>query len=185
MLGVLAIGMYRYATNTMPEYTAPASWAPQATEALGILLILRAFASGSVALTGTEAVSNGVPAFKKPETRNAQTVITIMGASFATHLHGPLLPRRPAGRAARPDRAGNGHEPDHAHIRGRRNSVPLPGADRDCGPSRARGKHFVRRLPAPSSILAKDGFLPRTFQFRGERLAFNSGIVVLAIVSAS
>ena len=57
----------------MPEYTAPASWAPQATQALGILLILRAFASGSVALTGTEAVSNGVPAFKKPETRNAQT----------------------------------------------------------------------------------------------------------------
>ena len=58
----------------MPTTTAPAAGRAQAAaEPLGILLILRAFASGSVALTGTEAVSNGVPAFKPPEPRNAQT----------------------------------------------------------------------------------------------------------------
>ena len=57
----------------MPEYHAPAAWvASTVAEPLGLLLILRAFASGSVALTGTEAVSNGVPAFKPPEARNAQ-----------------------------------------------------------------------------------------------------------------
>ena len=52
MFAVLAIGMYSFVTNSMPTYTAPPSWAQPATEALGLLLILRAFASGSVALPG-------------------------------------------------------------------------------------------------------------------------------------
>jgi amino acid transporter len=84
ILGLLALGMWRFATGSLPEYHAPAEWLAQtAAEPLGLLLILRAFASGSVALTGTEAVSNGVPAFKPPEARSAQRVIVLMGAFFA------------------------------------------------------------------------------------------------------
>mgnify|MGYP003694585545 CR=1 FL=1 len=67
----------------MPVYEAPAAWSnAAAAEPLGLLLVLRAFSSGAVALTGTEAVSNGVPAFKPPEARNAQTVIVLMGTFF-------------------------------------------------------------------------------------------------------
>jgi amino acid transporter len=82
IFGLLAFGLFRYVTGTMPDYQAPAGWLTGAAEPLGILLILRAFSSGSVALTGTEAVSNGVPAFRPPEPRNAQRVLILMGLFF-------------------------------------------------------------------------------------------------------
>ena len=98
-------------------------------------------------------------------------------------LPGPELPGRPARRAARPDRTGNSHEPGHA--------ATFVGAGTPF--------HYLVQIstavllvlaantsfadfPRLSSILARDGFLPRTFQFRGERLAFNSGIVVLTVL---
>src|SRR5205085_9683261 len=77
VLGLLGYGLLRFLTGTMPTYVAPAEWLQSdgtELQGLGLLLILRAFASGSVALTGTEAVSNGVPAFKTPSVSNAQTV---------------------------------------------------------------------------------------------------------------
>ena len=71
-----------------------------------MLLILRAFASGSVALTGTEAVSNGVPAFKPPEARNAGTVLILMGAFFAhrSSSGSASSPRSSASCPTRPSR---------------------------------------------------------------------------------
>src|SRR5205807_826909 len=81
--GLLAYGLFRFATETLPHYVAPPEWSLQETiEPLGLLLVLRAFASGSVALTGVEAVSNGVPAFKRPEPRNAQVALILMGSFF-------------------------------------------------------------------------------------------------------
>lgn len=74
---MIAVGFYRIFVNgesgTVP---APLPGAPDPLQPLGLLLILRAFASGSVALTGTEAIANGVPAFKRPEPRNAATTLT-------------------------------------------------------------------------------------------------------------
>src|SRR5262249_41160181 len=78
ILGLIGYGVARFATGDLPTYQAPPEWLQTETgafEALSLLLILRAFASGSVALTGTEAVSNGVPAFSEPSVRNAQTVL--------------------------------------------------------------------------------------------------------------
>ena len=184
MFAVLAIGMYAFATNTMPTYTAPPSWAPQATEALGVLLILRAFASGSVALTGTEAVSNGVPAFKKPETRNARRVITLMGTSFALIFLGLSFLAGQLGVLPDPTEqetvmsqvtaafVGAG-SPFHYLVQISTAVLLVLAANTS-----------FADFPRLSSILARDGFLPRTFQFRGERLAFNSGIVVLTVLSA-
>src|SRR6185369_13197689 len=83
ILGVIGFGMLRVVTGTLPDYQPPAAWLISSTaEPLGLLLLLRAFASGSVALTGVEAVSNGVPAFKPPEARNAARVTVLMGAFF-------------------------------------------------------------------------------------------------------
>ena len=88
IFGLLGYGLFRYANGTLPAYTPPAAWQAQtqAVEALGLLLLLllRAFASGSVALTGVEAVSNGIPAFKPPESHNARIVLILMGSFFGS-----------------------------------------------------------------------------------------------------
>ena len=184
ILGVLGLGMLRFITGTMPEYDAPASWlAETAAEPLGLLLILRAFASGSVALTGTEAVSNGVPAFRPPEPRNAQTVITIMGLCFGVIFLGMSFLAGQLGLLPDPTEqetvvsqltrtfVGAG-TPFHYLVQLSTALLLVLAANTS-----------FADFPRLSSILARDGFLPRIFQFRGERLAFSSGIIVLAVVA--
>src|SRR4029079_309822 len=77
---MVAIGVFRVVV--LGEHNAPPQplpGQPDTLQGVGLLLMLRAFASGSVALTGTEAIANGVPAFKPPEPRNAATTLTVMG----------------------------------------------------------------------------------------------------------
>jgi amino acid transporter len=186
IFGVLAIGLVHYATGTMPDYEAPASWlSAEGTEPLGVLLILRAFASGSVALTGTEAVSNGVPAFQPPEPRHAQIVITLMGLLFGSIFLGMSFLAGQLG--VLPD-------PTEEQTVVSQLTGALVGA--------GSPYHYLVQIatavllvlaantsfadfPRLSSILARDGFLPRIFQYRGDRLAFNTGIVLLALVAIS
>jgi amino acid transporter len=184
IFGVLGIGMFRYVTGTMPDYHAPAAWlSAQAAEPLGLLLILRAFASGSVALTGTEAVSNGVPAFKRPEARNAQVVITLMGLFFGLIFLGMSFLVGQLGILPDPSEQETvvsqltrtfvgGGTPFHYLVQVSTAIILVLAANTS-----------FADFPRLSSILARDSFLPRIFQFRGERLAFNSGIIVLAAVS--
>ena len=184
VFGLLALGMLRFVTGNMPEYHAPEAWlTAQAAEPLGLLLILRAFASGSVALTGTEAVSNGVPAFKPPESRNAQIVITLMGTFFGLIFLGISFLAGQLGVLPDPTEqetivsqitrtfVGAG-TPFHYFVQLSTALILVLAANTS-----------FADFPRLSSILARDGFLPRVFQFRGERLAFNAGIVVLALVS--
>ena len=184
IFAVLGIGLFRYATGTMPEYHAPAAWlGAEAAEPLGLLLILRAFASGSVALTGVEAVSNGVPAFKPPEPRNAQRVIVLMGTFFGLIFLGLSFLVGQLGILPDPSEqetvisqltrtfVGAG-TPMHLIVQASTAILLVLAANTS-----------FADFPRLSSILARDGFLPRVFQFRGDRLAFSSGIVVLAVVS--
>jgi len=184
IFGLLAYGFFRFFTGTMPEYHAPAAWAAaQVTEPLGILLILRAFSSGSVALTGVEAVSNGVPAFKPPEPRNAQLVIVLMGTFFGLIFLGMSFLVGQLGILADPTEqetvvsqltrtfVGEG-TPFHYLVQLSTALLLVLAANTS-----------FADFPRLSSILARDSFLPRAFQFRGERLAFNSGIVVLTAMS--
>lgn len=184
ILALLALGMWRFATGSMPAYHAPAEWLAQtATEPLGILLILRAFASGSVALTGTEAVSNGVPAFKPPEARNAQRVIVLMGLFFGLIFLGMSFLTGQLGILPDPTEqetvlsqltrtfVGAG-TPFHYLVQLSTAVLLILAANT-----------AFADFPRLSSILARDSFLPRVFQFRGDRLAFNGGILVLATVA--
>ena len=66
-LGIVAIGVSRIITGHVTPLPPQSDSVPFGTEALGVLLLLKAFAGGSVALTGVEAIANGVPAFKPPE----------------------------------------------------------------------------------------------------------------------
>ena len=183
MLGLLGYGLFKAATGTLPDYTPPPSWlAAHETAPLTLFLILRAFASGSVALTGTEAVSNGVPSFKPPEVRNAQITLVAMGVLFATIFLGISF------------------------LAGQLEIVPDPAEVESVNSVLTRalvgeGWYFYlvqfatalllilaantafNGFPRLASILAQDRYLPRQFSYRGDRLAFTSGIVVLAVVA--
>ena len=184
IFGILGLGFFHYATGTMPVYHVPAAWqTAQAAQPLGLLLILRAFSSGSVALTGTEAVSNGVPAFRPPESHNAALVITLMGTFFGLIF---------LGMSFLVGQIGILPDPSEQETVVSQLTAALVGAGTPF--------HYLVQVstavllvlaantsfadfPRLSSLLARDGFLPRVFQFRGERLAFNAGIVVLAVVA--
>ena len=181
IFGLLGFGFFRYATGTMPDYHAPAAWlAAQQAEPLGILLILRAFSSGSVALTGTEAVSNGVPAFRPPEPRNAQRVLIMMGLFFGSIFLGMSFLASQLGILPDPSeqetvisqltRTFVGAGTPYHYLVQVSTAVLLVLA----------ANTAFADFPRLSSILARDGFLPRVFQFRGDRLAFSYGIIVLA-----
>jgi amino acid transporter len=184
IFGLLAFGLFRYATGTMPDYVAPASWLTgEIAEPLGLLLILRAFASGSVALTGTEAVADGVQAFKPPEARNAKIVLVLMATCFATIFLGMSFLAGQLGVVPDPTEqvtvisqitstlVGAG-TPFHLLVQISTAVLLILAANTS-----------FADFPRLSNFLARDGFLPRIFQFRGERLAFNSGIIVLAAVA--
>jgi amino acid transporter len=86
LAGVLLYGLFRAATGSLPAYTPPpewmAAWTHEGLGALTLLLVLRAFASGAVGLSGTEAISDGVPAFQPPEDRNARITLFWMAGIF-------------------------------------------------------------------------------------------------------
>jgi amino acid transporter len=184
IFGILGLGFFHYFTGTMPPYHAPPSWLnAETTEPLGILLILRAFSSGSVALTGTEAVSNGVPAFEPPEAHRAQIVITLMGTFFgliflgmsflASHLGVIPDPTEQETVISQITRTLVGRDTPFHYLVQVSTAVLLV---------LAANTSFAD-FPRLSSILARDGFLPHVFQFRGDRLAFNAGIIVLASIA--
>src|SRR4029079_9282518 len=185
MLGVIGWGLVQALTGTLAPFHAPASWVDYwetSGQALGLFLILRAFSQGAVALTGVEAVSDGVPAFKPPEWKNARTTLT-----WAALVFGILF----VGIAFLVTRLGI--QPD--------------GSDRNTVLSMLvrtlAGEGFVlvvaqvatalilvlaantsfADFPRLSSFLARDGYLPRQFAFRGERLAFTTGIIALSAVA--
>jgi len=178
-LGLIGLGVLRTVLGDVPHVTGVVP-AVVPAETLGVLLLMRAFADGCSAITGVEAVSNGVPAFKPPEWRNARTTLTVMGALVAIMFLGLSWLAGVAG--ATPS--------DHESI-----VSQIGRAVFGLGPL-----YYVLQLattgllilaantsfadfPRLSSILARDGYMPSRFAFRGERLAFSAGIVVLAAVA--
>ncbi len=184
IFGLLGWGLFRFATGDLPVYEAPPSWRPvEGVEALGLLLILRAFASGSVALTGTEAVSNGVPAFKPPEWRQAQVVLILMGTFFGAIFLGMSFLAAQIGILPDPSEqqtvvsqltallVGDG-SPYHYLVQISTALLLVLAANT-----------AFADFPRLSSILARDGFMPRQFSYRGDRLAFSIGIIALALLA--
>jgi len=184
IFGLIGLGLWRAVSGDLPSAPAPITpFAPEGTQPLTLLLLLRAFASGSVALTGTEAVANGVQAFKKPEARNAQIVLVVMGSLFGTiFLSISFLA------------TSIGIQPDLSETE----TVLSLLARSLVGTSwyfylvqfatallliLAANTAF-NGFPRLASIMAVDRFMPRQFAQRGDRLAFSTGIVALAIVSS-
>ena len=184
MLGLLGFGFFRIATGDIPAaVTPPDPFDRTGTTALSVLLVLRAFASGSVGLTGSEAVANGVPSFKRPETRNAVITLLLMGTIFATIFLGLTYLATRIGIA-----------PDRSELE-TVNSMITRSVVGDASPY----YYFVQittalilmlaantgftGFPRLASVLANDRFMPRHFADVGSRLAFNTGILALAVVA--
>ncbi len=187
MYGLLLYGFWRYFAGTLPVYTPPADWVraySTVVQALGLVLILRAFAEGSVALTGVEAVSNGIPAFKPPEWKHARIVLILMGSFFGSIFLGMSFLVSKLGILPDPAEnvtvvsqlaaalVGNG-SPYHYLIQISTALLLVLAANT-----------AFADFPRLSSILARDGYMPHQFAHRGDRLAFNMGIVVLSVVAA-
>ncbi|MBV9259633.1 MAG: APC family permease, partial [Ktedonobacteraceae bacterium] len=157
--------------------------APQ-IEALSIFLILRAFAAGCSAMTGVEAISNGIPAFKKPEPRNAAITLTWMAVILGTLFIGITVLALSFG--IEPYSSGN------PTVIGQLAQTVFHGPLTFMYPVFQIATLFILTLaantsysdfPRLSSLLARDHFLPHQFAFRGDRLAFSIGIIVLAILA--
>ncbi len=179
-LGVVAIGIGRTLLGDTPHVTGVTPLVVPA-ESLGVLLLMRAFADGCSAITGVEAVSNGVPAFKPVEWQNARTTLTAMGVLVAVMFLGlsylaGVTGAHPAASGetviSQIGRAIYGSGPIYYVFQLATTGILILAANTS-----------FADFPRLSSILARDGFMPRRFAFRGERLAFTAGIVVLAIIA--
>ena len=177
---MIGAGLVRTVLGQPPEVTGVIPLQVPA-ETFGLLLLMRAFADGCSAMTGTEAVANGVPAFKPPEWQNARTTMLIMsvllgtmflGTSFLAHVSGALPSASGESVLSQIGRSVYGPGPLWYVLQLSTMGILVLAAQTS-----------FADFPRVASILAKDGYFPRQFAYRGERLAFNAGIVALAIVS--
>jgi len=152
---------------------------------LSLILLLRAFAAGAVALTGTEAIATGVPAFKPPEAQNAATTLAVMAALLGVLFIGLTFLAVNLGIT-------------HVDLPEKKTVISqIASAIYGDGTIffflfqaftalllvLAANTSF-NAFPRLLAILATDGFIPRQFSFRGDRLAFSHGIIVLASIAA-
>ena len=182
-LFMVGYGIVKYSLH--PTITAPA--APDLKLAEGYhlqpltwFLLLGAFSNGCVALTGTEAISNGIPAFKQPESRNAATTLAWMAALLATMFIGTSVMSY------------------LYQVHPRESETVISQFARTVFTGRMGWFYYVIQattalililaantsfadFPRLSSLLARDRFLPRQFATRGDKLVFSNGIIILAL----
>jgi amino acid transporter len=156
----------------------------KALEPLSLFLILRAFATGCSAMTGVEAISNGVPAFQKPETRNARITLTWMAVILGTLFLGITL----LATTYHVEANATGNPTVIAKIAQLVFTGPLvfmfPVFQlATLGILTLSAETSYADFPRLASLLARDSFLPHFFAFRGDRLAFSVGIVFLSVLA--
>ena len=185
ILAMVGIGLVRQATGGLPPYSPPAEWlgAEAGGEALGLFLLLRAFSSGAAALTGVEAISDGVPAFKPPEWRNARVTLLWAAGIFAALFLGISLLASTIGVVPDPTEEQTVLSQVARHVVGEGAFFIVIQVATVLVLALAANTAFAD-FPRLSSFLARDSFMPRQFTFRGERLAFTTGIVALSGLAA-
>jgi amino acid transporter len=179
---LIGAGLVRWLMDPGLAAETPESVYPAGTAALTAFLALRAFASGCTALTGIEAISNGIPTFQKPESRNAATTLVWMAAILASLFLGITLlarlldvqPAEDVSVAAQIGKVVFGDTPPFYAIQAFTALILILAANTS-----------YADFPRLASILARDRFLPHQFTFRGDRLAFSNGILVLGLGSSA
>ncbi|MGQ0824847.1 MAG: APC family permease [Actinomycetota bacterium] len=148
---------------------------------LGLFLILKGFSSGAVALTGVEAIADGVPAFRRPEAKNAARTLTMMGIILGSLFLGVSV------LASKLHPVPN-HDVTVFSQMGEQvfgdNVVLWVLQILTAGILTLAANTAYADFPRLSSVIARDGYLPRQLAARGDRLVFSNGIVVLAVMSS-
>jgi amino acid transporter len=176
-LPMLALGIFRYGWEGPGSYQ-PA--APPVFHPLTIILLLHAFSSGCTALTGIEAISNGVPAFRPPEANNAGKTLIVMALLMGILFVGSIGLTQGFAVIAQPQetilsalsRRILGESPFYYFIQISTLLILAVAANTS-----------FADFPRVSAILAKDGFLPRQFTGLGDRLVFANGIIILSLAT--
>ena len=206
MIGVLGMtvwGLFRILVLGEPLRAPTADLGVQGLDAYEplagfamVALLARAFSSGCAALTGVEAISNGVPAFREPKSRNAATTLALLAGIAITMLGGIIWLANLTGLKMIDEHSGSYFTRDGVAVEGTHATTmgQLASTVFDTFPP---GFYFLipmtmvilflaantafNGFPVLGSILAKDGFLPRALYSRGDRLAYSNGIIVLAL----
>ena len=181
ILGLIGIGLYHYLTHTIVPVDAPlpltAGRAP-----LTIFLLLTAFANGCTAMTGVEAVSNGVPAFRPPEAKNAAATLVTMaalaitmflGITFLAHVYKVMPTAAESGVSQLARAIFGGHTILYYLVQAATTLILVLAANT-----------AYADFPRLASIVSRDRYLPRQFMNQGDRLAFSNGIIVLSVFAA-
>jgi amino acid transporter len=186
LFALIGLGAWRAITGAIVPIVPGGTPTPTGVTALTTFLILRAFANGCTAMTGVEAVSNGVPAFKPPEERNAADTLLIMAGLCVTLFMGvtllagayrvvPLVESAPGyetvvSQLARGVFGGRGVL--YYAVQGATTLILILAANT-----------AFADFPRLSSIIARDRYLPRQLMNQGDRLAFSNGIIVLSVLA--
>jgi amino acid transporter len=177
---LIAVGLYRYITGALVpvEHVAEAG---RVTRPLTTFLLLTAFANGCTAMTGVEAVSDGVPAFRPPEAKNAAATLVTMavlaiamflGITFLAHAY-QVIPTDAESGVSQLGRAVFGKGVLYYLVQAATTLILVLAANT-----------AYADFPRLASIVSRDGFLPRQFMNQGDRLAFSNGIIVLSAFAA-
>ena len=207
VMGALVVtGAIRYFAGTLPqaassdyELVGEAAFDQGLVGIGGAFLLARAFASGCAALTGVQAISNGVPAFRKPKSRNAATTLLLLGVISSTMIISILLLAQATGVRFAED-PHTQMQVDGEPVPADYVQIPVIGQLAESvfagfppafyAVSAVTGLILVlaantafNGFPVLGSILGRDGYLPRQLHTRGDRLAFSNGIVTLAVAA--
>ncbi len=208
ILGMCAFGFVQWLTGDLPDVQSASlrivpdeGWEQPLTTAGLVLLLARAFSSGCAALTGVEAISNGVPAFRKPKSRNAATTLLLLGLIAATMMISVIVLARQMGlKYVDPHHLDRLLSADGSPVSDDfTQDAVIAQLARAIFDSFSPGFYFVvtvtglilvlaantafNGFPVLGSILAKDGLAPRALGSRGDRLAYSNGIVFLAVLA--
>jgi len=182
ILAMIAVGAARYFTGTLQPVPPPEHPLAQGTTLLPLFVLLTAFSNGCTALTGVEAVSNGVPAFRPPESRNAAATLVAMavlaismflGITLLAHAYGivPNDVETVVSQIARATFGGRGWP--YFAVQAATMAILVLAANT-----------AYADFPRLASIMARDRFLPRQFMNQGDRLAFSNGILILSVLAS-
>jgi len=183
ILLMLGVGLIRTLSGqSVSMAPGPGSNAAPAAEGLTLFLLLRAFSSGCTALTGVEVISNGVSAFKRPESKNAALTMvgmaTILGTMFigistlAYYLG--VLPKEEETVVSQIARAIFGEGPLYYLVQASTMLILILAAN-----------SAFAGFPRLASILARDSYMPHQMAMMGDRLVFSNGIIILGLISCA
>ncbi|MEL7643675.1 MAG: APC family permease, partial [bacterium] len=181
MYATVVTGIIRLVLGTLGVVTAPPQVEIETMQQVSVFLILRAFSNGTSAVTGVEAISNGITAFKEPRSKNAGITLIwmsvilgslLLGITFLSY-HIQAIPSESETVISQLART----------VFGGRGFLYIATITATIIILVLAGNTAFAGFPRLSALVAEDGFLPRQLTYRGSRLVYSYGIVLLAVVS--